>query len=119
VDGSNGIGMHPRISGDGNFVAFDSDATDLAGGALNGPVVDVFRRDMLLGSVDLVSAGVGGGAQGDSTAGSISSDGNEIAFSSSAGNLVPDDTNATTDVFLRNLASGQVTRASTRADGSQ
>lgn len=117
--GANGIGLQPQISGDGNFVAFDSDATNLPGGDLNGTVVDVFRRDMTLGTFDLVSAGDGGGALGDSATGSISSDGNIVAFSSAAPNLVPGDTNGTTDAFVRNLASGQVARVSTRADGSQ
>jgi Tol biopolymer transport system component/Ca2+-binding RTX toxin-like protein len=109
VDSSGGIGMHPRISGDGNYVAFDSDA---------GPTVDVVRRDMVSGATDLVSAAPGG-TDGDSTTGSISSDGNVVAFSSTASNLVEGDTNGTTDVFVRNLATGQVVRVSTKPDGSQ
>jgi Tol biopolymer transport system component len=109
VDAGNGIGMHPRVSGDGNYVAFDSDA---------GPTVEVFRRDMVSGATDLVSAAPGG-ANGESTAGSISADGNVVAFSSAASNLVEGDTNGTTDVFVRNLATGQVTRVSTNPDGSQ
>ncbi|HEX4718319.1 MAG TPA: hypothetical protein VH300_07310 [Thermoleophilaceae bacterium] len=93
VDTTGGIGMHPRISGDGTYVAFDSDA---------GPTVAVFRRDMISGATDLASAGAGT----DSTTGSISSDGNVVAFTSG------------TDVFVRNFATGQVTRVSTNPDGA-
>jgi hypothetical protein len=109
VDGGNGIGMDPRISGDGNYVAFDAD---------DGATVEVFRRDMVSGATDLVSAAPGG-ANGESTTGSISADGNVVAFSSAASNLVEGDTNGTTDVFVRNLATGQITRVSTNPDGSQ
>jgi Ca2+-binding RTX toxin-like protein/Tol biopolymer transport system component len=122
--GAGGIGEHPHISNDGEYVVFDSDATDLPGGEQNTPpgaggaTVDVFRKDVITGAVDLVSS-AGGGAQGDSTADSVSGDGNVVAFSSAAPNLVPDDSNGTTDVFTRNLVSGAVVRVSTRADGGQ
>src|SRR4051812_20268480 len=108
VDSGPGIGLHPRISADGNYVAYDSDDSG---------TVDVLRRDMLSGATDLASAAAGG-ASGESTTGSISADGNLVAFSSSASNLVDGDTNGTTDVFVRNFATGVVTRVSTNADGS-
>jgi Ca2+-binding RTX toxin-like protein/Tol biopolymer transport system component len=115
---SSGIGEHPHISNDGEYVVFDSDATDLPGGDENGATVDVYRKDVITGAVDLISQAAGG-AQGDSTADSLSGDGNVVAFSSAAPNLVPDDTNGTTDVFTRNLVTGAVQRVSTRADGTQ
>jgi hypothetical protein len=99
-------------------VVFDSDATDLPGGDQNGGSIDVFRKDVITGAVDLISTAAGG-AQGDSSADSISGDGNVVAFSSSAPNLVDGDTNGTTDVFTRNLSSGAIVRISTRADGGQ
>jgi Ca2+-binding RTX toxin-like protein/Tol biopolymer transport system component len=108
--GMTGIAMHPRISADGQYVAFDDNA--------NGQTIDVFRRDMPAGTIDLVSAAPGG-AQGDSTVGSISADGNVVAFSSTAANLVGDDTNGTTDAFVRDLATGILARVSTKSDGSQ
>jgi Ca2+-binding RTX toxin-like protein/Tol biopolymer transport system component len=118
ASGTGGIGEHPHISNDGEYVVFDSDATDLPGGEQNGAAVDVFRKDVITGAVDLISS-ADGGAQGDSTADSISGDGNVVAFSSAAPNLVPGDSNGTTDVFTRNLVSGAVERISTRADGGQ
>jgi Tol biopolymer transport system component len=105
VDPGDGIALHPGISADGNYVAYDTEA-------------GVFRRDMLSGAVELASAGAGD-ANGASTTGSISADGNLVAFTSSASNLVEGDANATTDVFVRNFATGQVTRVSANADGSE
>ena len=96
VDQPGGIGMHPRISGDGNFVAYDSDV---------GGTVAVYRRDMVLGTIDLVSAG---GI--DSTPGSISADGNLVAFSSTGP--------GTTEAFARNFATGEITPVSTGAGPS-
>ena len=118
---SNGSGEHPRISADGRWVAFDSDATDLPGGELNGPVVDVFRRDMVDGTVLLVSQGAdGSGASGDSTLDSLSADGSSVAFTSSASNVVAGDPNGRSDVFVRSLAPGGATvRASVRPEGAE
>ncbi len=117
--GSDGSGMNPKISADGRFVLFDSDATDLLGGGLNGRTVDVFRKDMVTGAVTLVSQGRdGSGASGDSTADSISADGNVAVFTSNASNLVLGDTNGTADVFARNLTTGVTTMVSTHPDGT-
>jgi Tol biopolymer transport system component len=117
---SNGSGQSPRISPDGRYVVFDSDATDLPGGERNGRALDVFRKDVVDGTVTLVSEGAGGeGASGDSTADSISGDGNVVVFTSTAPNLVPGDGNGRSDVFARNLATGATARVSTRGDGGE
>ncbi len=116
---SDGSGMNPKISADGRFVLFDLDATDLLGGGLNGHTVDVFRKDMISGAVALVSQGKdGSGATGDSTADSISADGNVAVFTSNASNLVLGDTNNSSDVFARNLTTTGTTMVSTHPDGS-
>jgi hypothetical protein len=116
---SDGNGLDPKISADGRFVLFDSDATDLVGGALNGRVVDVFRKDMVTGDVTLVSQGKdGSGGTGDSTADSISADGNLAVFTSTASNLVLGDGNGTADVFARNLATGVTSMVSVHPDGN-
>jgi len=117
--GSDGSGLDPKISADGRFVLFDSDATDLFGGALDGRAVDVFRKDMATGAVTLVSQGKdGSGAAGDSTADSLSGDGNLAVFTSTASNLVLGDGNRTADVFARNLTTGVTTMVSAHPDGS-
>ncbi|MBX5470337.1 MAG: PD40 domain-containing protein, partial [Thermoleophilaceae bacterium] len=114
---SNGNGEHPRISADGRFVVFDSDATDLPGGELDGRTVDVFRKDMATGEVTLVSSAPGG-ANGDSTADSLSADGNLVAFTSSASNLVSGDSNGRADVFVRDVAAGTTTLVSRGPGGA-
>ncbi|MEX2194374.1 MAG: hypothetical protein WD844_03735 [Thermoleophilaceae bacterium] len=118
--GSDGNGQNPRISPDGRYVVFDSDATDLPGGELNGTTVDVFRKDVVEGTVTLVSrAAGGGGANGDSTADSVSGDGQVTGFSSSASNLVAGDGNGRGDAFVRALGPGVTARVSLRADGGE
>jgi Ca2+-binding RTX toxin-like protein len=116
---SDGNGQNPKISADGRYVVFDSDATDLPGGGLNGRTIDVFRKDMASGEVTPVSQGRdGSGANGDSTADSITSDGSGVVYTSNASNLVLDDGNGTSDVFAKNLATGTVIKVSTHPDGS-
>ncbi|HXD59416.1 MAG TPA: hypothetical protein VN606_15930 [Thermoleophilaceae bacterium] len=116
---SDGNGQNPKISADGRYVVFDSDATDLPGGGLNGRAIDVFRKDMATGEVALVSQGRdGSGANGDSTADSISTDGSWIVYTSNASNLVLDDGNGTSDVFAKNLATDTIVKVSTHPDGS-
>jgi hypothetical protein len=116
---ANGDCEYPTISADGRCVAFWSLATNLVPGDTNG-VADIFVRDLLLGttvraSVD--SAGVQGDRESINQA--ISGDGRFVAFESNATNLVPGDTNAQMDVFLRDLVSGVTTRASVDAAGAQ
>ena len=49
----------------------------------------------------------------------FTADGNSIVFSSTSTNLVSDDTNGQSDVFLKNLVTGAITRVSTSASGAQ
>lgn len=60
------------------------------------------------------------GAQADGPSGglSIAGEGGQVAFASSAANLVEGDTNGVDDIFVKDLASGMTTRVSTdSADG--
>jgi Tol biopolymer transport system component len=94
-------GGHPWISGDGRFVTFDSDASDLVAGDTNGSV-DVFVRDLLLATTVRVSVGAGG-VEGDQASGegSVSLDGRHFVFSGGSDDFVAGDTNQTGDVFVR------------------
>lgn len=68
----------------------------------------------------LVTEGMGGApANGRSQQGTFSGNERFVAFASQANNLVADDTNGTSDVFLRDLSSGTITRISTLSSGSQ
>jgi Tol biopolymer transport system component len=92
------------LSGQGSFVAFASEADNLAPNDTNG-FRDVFVRDLLADSTLLVSADMWGAAPGNgmSTDPAISADGRYVAFSSTASNLTAGDTNGVTDVFVRDL----------------
>ena len=49
----------------------------------------------------------------------ISEDGRYVALSSSASNLVPDDTNLSRDIFVHDRRTGETTRVSVSSDGEQ
>lgn len=106
------------MSRDGRFVVFRSAATNLVAGDSN-EQPDVFVRDRMLGTTTLVSVGGGGApANGGSLMASISPDGRFVLFASTASNLVPGDTNAALDVFMRDLARGTTERVNlTGAEG--
>jgi Tol biopolymer transport system component len=90
------------ISANGRFVAFQSNATNLASGDTNG-VGDVFVHDRKTGTTERVSVATGG-TQGDKDSGvygmALSANGRFVAFDSFATNLVSGDTNKAVDVFV-------------------
>lgn len=100
----------PKISADGRYVLFTSDATNLVDGDTNNKS-DLFLHDRQTGTTSRVSVS-STGEQGNSESGSISdlsSDGLFVTFGSSSSNLVAGDTNGYTDVFLHNIQTGQTT----------
>jgi hypothetical protein len=107
VSSANGEGdgesIFPSISGDGRFVVFLSSATNLVAGDTNG-FADVFLRDRLLNTTERVSVDASGTqANGASEfAPAISANGAVIAFDSVATNLVANDTNNASDIFVVN-----------------
>ncbi len=97
-----GNGTSVSISGDGRYVAFDSNATNLAGSDTNN-ALDVFVRDRMLSTTTMASVTPGGGSSNGATSGpSFSNDGSRLTFFSAATNLVTGDANGFTDVFVRN-----------------
>jgi hypothetical protein len=97
--------------GNGRYVAFYSDATNLVLGDTNGKG-DIFVRDRLTGAVERVSvSSTGAQAEGDSWDFGISADGRFISFVSSAENLVPDN-NLVADAFVRDRVLGTTERVS-------
>ncbi|NPV60939.1 MAG: hypothetical protein HPY75_14910 [Actinobacteria bacterium] len=111
----NGNSHVTSISADGRFVAFFSDSTNLVAPATSGQ--QLFRKDMATGEVRLVSAN-SSGEQGNapSNVSSISADGRYVAFYSDATNLVSPPT-ANQQVFLKDLATGEVRLVSESLEG--
>jgi len=109
----------PAISGDGQFLAFSSNATNLIPNDMNGWTPDVYLRDRLSGTTQLVSVSSSGTqASGYSWLPSISSDGRFIAFEASA-TLVAGDTNGVPDIYVRDRSLGRTARVSVANAGSE
>lgn len=132
----NGNSRSPAISANGRYVAFDSSASNLIPGSINGinGRADVFLRDTCTGApaacvprlMNVSVATDGSQANDDARAATISAEGRFVAFNSVATNLVPNDTNGWLDIFLRDTCLGAVagctpstTRVSVANDGSQ
>jgi len=107
------------VSADGSLIAFDSSATDLVLGDVNG-FRDVFVHDRLTGKTTRVSVdSLGLQADRHSFEPSLAANNRFVAFASMATNLVPGDTNAAQDVFLHDLQTGATVRLSVDAAGAQ
>lgn len=109
---ANGASDAPAISANGRFVAFSSAASNLVSDDTNN-VSDIFIRDISMNTIERVSIGdYGQQANGASSYPSISSDGRYVAFSSTADNLITNDTNGVSDIFIRDLQTGDTRRVS-------
>jgi Tol biopolymer transport system component len=107
------------LSSNGSFVAFGSFATNLVLGDTN-DVIDVFVHDRDTGTTERVSiATVGTQANDESFSPAISSTGRFVAFRSDATNLVANDTNNNSDIFVRDRTLGITQRVSVASDGTQ
>ena len=116
---ANGRSFNPDITDDGRYVVFSSVASNLVRHDTN-RTEDVFVRDRRLDRTSRVSVS-GHGAQGNSFSfdGDISANGLFVAFESGASNLVPGDTNDSTDIFLRDRRRGTTRRVSVSSKGAQ
>jgi len=113
----NGNSVWPALSADCRFVAFQSVATNLVPDDTNGEQ-DVFIHDRQTGTTTRVSVtSAGAAAQGTSGGVTLSDDGHIVAFSSTAANLVPGDTNGFEDVFVHDRQTGITSRVSVDSAG--
>lgn len=121
-------GYYAYWSPDSSKIAFKSAATNLIPGD-NFPLPAFYVKDLTSGSVTRVSEGTNG-EQADSWVGEPpegftshrqfwSADGSLVAFISGSDALVPGDTNGRGDVFVKNLETGVLTRASVDEFGNQ
>ncbi len=118
-DEANGSSRDPSISGDGRYVAFTSDATNLFGADGNADQ-DIFVHNMKRGTTRRISvSSADEEADGSSSYASISADGRYVAFDSFAENLIADDTNDAADVFLRDRKRRTTVRVSVTNAGAE
>lgn len=107
------------ISGDGRYVLFRSNATNLVTGDTN-TFADLFVRDVTAATTQRVSVGNTGSQPNNvSYMGAISANGRYVVFSTAATNLVTGDTNIAEDVFVRDRTSNTTTRVSVSSSGAQ
>ena len=90
--------IDPRISDDGRYVLFHSDATNLVPGN-DGIDDNIYVHDRLTHSTTRVSRRADGSAVRGGF-GAISPDGNRIVFDSWSAGVIPTDTNTFDDVYL-------------------
>jgi hypothetical protein len=109
----------PAISADGRYVAFWSQATNLVASG-NNATGDVFVYDRTTALVLRVSVDSSGAEGNDASySPAISGDGQTVAFSSLASNLVAADTNALSDTFAHDLPTGFTELESVSSAGVQ
>jgi Tol biopolymer transport system component len=120
-DGTKGFGTStwPFITDDGRYITFQSDARNLVAGGSNGRQ-HIYVRDRIAGTTELVSMSTAG-VQADhlNDVGNMTGDGRFVVFISYASNLVPGDSNASPDVFVRDRQMGTTRRVSVSSGGGQ
>src|SRR5207248_9598779 len=109
--GGNNDSLGSVISADGRLVLFLSSADNLVTNDENGRFIDIFLRNRTNGTTTLVSVSLSGtgGGNGHSVSPVISTNERYVVFESEASNLVANDVNNSSDVFLRDLVSGVTT----------
>ena len=136
-DGKAANGSSPELSIDasGRYVAFSSTASNLGGGSV--PQSNIYVRDLVAKRTTLVSRGAdgrpatpspvsacpnpGGGGLGSglgSVNPTISATGRYVAFASTDVNLVGNVTNATSNIYVFDLAKNVMRLASTSTSGA-
>ncbi|HEY7170426.1 MAG TPA: Ig-like domain repeat protein [Vicinamibacterales bacterium] len=121
----------PTLSGNGRFVVFRTKASNIAPGLNTDGQYQIVIRDRdadgngvfdepgtaVLETISVSDAGAA--ANGGSESAELSDDGRYVAFRSLASNLVPGDTNAAWDVFLRDRTAHQTRRINVRPEGQE
>jgi len=111
--------QNPVMTPDAHSVVFLSAATNLTSNATNG-FSQVYCRDVIGGLTRLISVasdGFGSSSEINATLPAISADGRLIAFETLAADLVVNDLNQASDVFLRDLNSATTQLISQRQGG--
>jgi YD repeat-containing protein len=117
-DAPNAYSYNTSISNDGRFLAFYSTITGLDGIPRSG----LYLRDIENQTTSMIASLIGNSNQelNDYNKGfAISGDGQYIAFVSSESNIVSGDTNGVSDLFVKNIQTGDVERISISSNGDE
>ncbi len=116
---ANGLSLFSAISDDGRYVAYESTADNLVSGDTN-ELKDIFVYDRIEKTTQRINLAANGTqANGSSDLGNLSDDGRYISYTSDASNLVPDDTNGQSDIFVYDLIDKTTERISLATIGTQ
>jgi Tol biopolymer transport system component len=116
---NDGISREASVSATGRYVAFSSTAENLVPNDDNS-YGDIFVRDKRTGKTRRVNRR-SNGAQADGGGSfdpSISANGRFVVFTSFASNLVRNDDNGQSDIFVHDRETGKTTRVSVRSNGN-
>ena len=122
---ANGASYDPAISGNGQFVAFVSEATNLTRDVVRRGA-QIYVHDLLSGTTELITrTRAGRPGNGNSLRPALSHDGQRLAYQSLASDLLCDDKckagqadiNLLWDVYLHDRGTGQTLRASRDSGG--
>lgn len=117
VTAGNNDSTRPSISCGGDYVAFESVASDIVAGDTNN-FEDVFLYDRINGPTKRISVdSYGTEANNDSAYVDISANGRYVAYYSYASNLVASDTNSSADVFFYDAKSASTSLISIASGG--
>lgn len=111
-------GYHPMITPDGRYVVFGSGSTNLVTND-NNNLTDIFRRDLLTGQTVRVNLDPSGNQTTGYTGAiaSVSADGRFVAFVTDATDLIPGLTGGNDHVYVKDVQTGAVQRASQHSSG--
>ena len=108
------------ITPDGSFALFASVAANLVPNGRSAGYADLYLWCRTNDTVSRVSANAQntGGANGDSVYAAVTPNGRYVVFQSAASNLVTNDANGASDVFLRDMAAGTTQLVSLNSQGT-
>jgi hypothetical protein len=107
----------PSLLDDGTKVALVSFATNFDPSDTD-VVADVYVKDLLTGDITLASTSTSGVKGNDGSFGPwLAGDGSKVSFHSLATNLDPADTDTLSDIYVKDLVTGDLTLASTSDAG--
>jgi len=110
----------PDVSADGRFIVYESNATNLSADNDSNGATDIYLYDSQTGLTELVSVNSEEEqGNGISRNPSVSDDGRYVVFESHSANLVADDTNEASDIFMRDRELGMTYRLSLSNRGEQ
>lgn len=119
VSTNGGFAIESAITPDGQYVAFSSTSQELVSGDV-GSTTDIFVHDRKNGKTRRISESASGDpADVNMGEPAFSANGRFVAFSGSATNMINNDNNGASDVFVYDRSKDKMRRVSIRSNGNE